>query len=92
MKTTSTATCAKCGSPRVVPNARLVDRVNEYGLHGYGGVQLIVDRRPAAMVFKQSERATLQARVCGACGFVEIYASDADALFDAYQASLTETP
>ena len=92
MNDTPPVTCGKCGSASIVLGARLTDRINELGMQAYEGVQLTVDRKPTALVFKNSEHATLRARVCADCGIVEFYATDAESLYGAYQASLRDHP
>ncbi len=77
--------CAKCGSTAIVPRARVVDR-GDYGADS-GNVRLAVARRPHALVFKNSELADVVARVCGVCGFVELYCEEAKAVFAAYEQS-----
>jgi formate dehydrogenase assembly factor FdhD len=47
-------------------------------------LQVEVQRRPKALFFKQSERANLSARVCGACGHTELYVDAPEALYAAY--------
>ena len=75
-------TCSKCGSSKVVPRARVIDR----GDHStdVGNVRLGVDRKPQALVFKGQERADIYARVCGECGFAELFVEDAGSIYQAY--------
>lgn len=90
MSETATVKCGKCGSDRVVTGARVSDRINELGMQSYEGAQLVLDRHPAAIVFKGSEKATLRARVCAGCGTVELYTADAESLYSAYRESLVD--
>jgi hypothetical protein len=57
--------CAKCGSDRVVPQARLFDQ---------GYLEAAVDAKPDALVFKGTESAKLYARLCAECGHAELFA------------------
>ena len=47
-------------------------------------VQVGVHRRPRALMLKQSETTNAELSVCGECGFVELRASDPDALWEAH--------
>lgn len=80
--------CSKCGSSAIVPRAMVADRNQnmEYDL------KLRVDAQPSAMVFKQAARSAIHACVCSACGYVEFYADDPKALYDAFLAAQQDTP
>jgi hypothetical protein len=43
-----------------------------------------VARDPDAIFFTGEERIDTHARVCGECGFVELFAKDPRALYEAY--------
>jgi hypothetical protein len=73
--------CTRCGSDTIIPRVRVLDR-DEGGTHR--DMQVEVQRRPKALLFKQPERSTISARVCGACGYTELYAESARALYAAY--------
>jgi predicted nucleic-acid-binding Zn-ribbon protein len=75
-------TCAKCGSTKIIPHARVIDR-GDYSTD-VGNVRLAVARNPQALVFKGLERVDSYARVCGECGFAELFVEDADSLYEAY--------
>jgi hypothetical protein len=47
-------------------------------------VQAEVLRRPNALIFKRPERVDLTAKVCSACGYVELYVESPGALFRAH--------
>ena len=69
--------CPKCGSPDVVPDVRLLDRGHANYQHD---LQAQVEEHPDAWVFKGPVRSSLRARVCGRCGYTELYAQDPGAL------------
>jgi len=72
--------CAKCGSSDVIPNVTVV------GGHGDGGnLRAIVAENPDAWLFKGEVKPSLEAWICGACGFTELYAQDPAALLAAYR-------
>ena len=81
---TSTA-CAKCGSEKVIPRARVIDR-GDYSTDS-GNVRVGVERNPEALLFKGTERMDICARICGDCGHVELFVEDAAELYDAYETS-----
>ena len=76
-----TPRCLKCGSDAMVPGARMIDR-------GDGNTRQVaqvgVATKPDAIVFKGEVRSEVSASVCGDCGFVELYADDPHALWDAH--------
>lgn len=73
--------CTRCGSDAMIPRARVIDR-DEAG--SYRDLQVEVQRRPNAMLFKRPERATISAQVCGACGYTELNVEAPGALYAAY--------
>jgi hypothetical protein len=73
--------CLRCGSDQVIPRVRVVDR-DEGGTRQ--ALQVEVQRRPNAMLFKRPERADITARVCAACGYAELYVDAPRALYSAY--------
>jgi hypothetical protein len=70
--------CTRCGSSKVIPRARVIERAADQAL------RVAVARKPAALVFKGEEKIDAYARVCGECGFVELFAEDPHALYEAY--------
>lgn len=80
--------CSKCGSTAVAQRVMVADRNQnfEYDL------KLRVDAAPDAMMFKKSARSTVHAYVCSSCGYVEFYADDPKALYDAFLAAQQDTP
>jgi predicted nucleic-acid-binding Zn-ribbon protein len=78
-------TCAKCGSTKIVPRARVIDR-GDYNAES-GNVRLGVARKPQAIFFKGQEKADIYARLCGACGYAELFVDDAEAIYGAYMES-----
>jgi formate dehydrogenase assembly factor FdhD len=75
------AQCSRCGSDEIVPRARVIDRGDDNTRHD---LQLEVQRKPNALLFKRAERSNLTARLCGACGHVELLAEMSRALYAAY--------
>ena len=80
--------CSKCGSNAIAQRVMVADRNQniEYDL------KLRVDAEPSAMMFKKSARTALHAYVCSSCGYVEFYADDPTALYDAFLAAQRDMP
>jgi formate dehydrogenase assembly factor FdhD len=74
--------CNRCGSDAVIPRLRVIERGDSNARYD---LQVEVQRRPNAVLFKRPERSTLSAQVCGACGHSEFFADAPRALFAAYQ-------
>ncbi len=76
-----TPRCLKCGSDAMVPDALLLERTNEGRRRP---VETVVQTRPDAWVLKGEVSQPTRAQVCGDCGFVELYAVDPHAIWDAH--------
>ena len=83
--TTDTLQCAKCGSDRMVPRVRVMDR-GQYSADA-GELTVVAYGRPDALVFKKPHKNSLWAKVCGACGFTELYVEDPGEIYAVYEAS-----
>ncbi len=64
--------CSKCGSDVLVEGVRVLDRQDMY--MAPADLSVRVDREPGAALFKGAVVDELEARVCGGCGLVELYA------------------
>ncbi len=73
--------CPRCGADEVIPRARVAERGDDNLRYD---LQVEVQRRPNAILFKRPERADLTARVCGACGYAELYVDAPGAPYTAY--------
>jgi predicted nucleic-acid-binding Zn-ribbon protein len=73
--------CAKCGADAVIPRAILMDQ----GQGSQGALTVKVERHPEALFFKDASLSPLVARVCGLCGYTELYADSPEELYKAYQ-------
>jgi len=73
--------CAKCGSAKIIPQARILDQ----GPHGTRDLQVVVYGDPQALVFKDRLYGKLTADICGACGHVELRVENPAELFDHYR-------
>jgi hypothetical protein len=78
----STLCCAKCKSPKIIPAARLLDRSESASKD----LSAFVEQNPEAFVFRGKVESSLRARICGECGYTEIWAVAPDVLYEAYRA------
>ena len=73
--------CSKCGSEKIIPLVTMVDQ----GESSDGRLKAVVAyTNPEAWVFKGAVYAKLNANICGQCGYTELIAENAAALYDAY--------
>ncbi|MDP1564533.1 MAG: hypothetical protein Q8M16_24395 [Pirellulaceae bacterium] len=72
--------CPKCTAQKMIPEVTVIDS------NGSSSDNLTVrlDRNPQAWVFKNPAFQELKAKVCGACGYTELYVTDPAALWSAY--------
>ena len=77
--------CAKCGSDKIIPRVRLMDR--GHGSVDAGDLSLVVYEKPDALIFKGRSVGRLHARVCGSCGYVEMFVESPEELYQVYVAS-----
>lgn len=77
-----TQKCGKCGSDKIIPQAKVVDRAD---YNAVGDFNVAVDENPDAFMFKQRVYSSVTAKVCGNCGFIELYADAHESLYSAYQ-------
>lgn len=76
--------CAKCGSAKIIPRVY----VSETGPYNMTlPVSLMLHENPDAVLFKETFRSGLMARVCGGCGYMELYAEQPGELYAAYERS-----
>ena len=74
--------CEKCGSAKVVPRVRVIDRGDS------GNVQVALALKPDGPIFQREERVDLYARVCGDCGVATLFVEDPQAVYRAHLSSL----
>jgi len=84
----SNGECPKCHSTTIIPEVTVVD----YSRSQFAGnMQLVFERNPTAIVFKDKLHAALKAWGCGNCGLVELYTDKHVELLEAYQDRLAYT-
>jgi predicted nucleic-acid-binding Zn-ribbon protein len=74
-------TCSKCQSTKIIPEVYIRD----YSPH-VGNTQLSVEiyEDPNALIFKGRHEGALNARVCGDCGYTELYVENPQELYSIY--------
>jgi hypothetical protein len=72
--------CSKCGSVKVIPDARIRDQ----GEYSNGKLQVMVDGQPDAAVFKDSVYGGVLAEICGDCGYIEVKVENPSELYGHY--------
>lgn len=78
--------CIKCQSKNIIPGVRVVDEIDTEGV-GSGELSVLVDENPSAWFFQGEHRGVLSARICGECGYTELYVSNPKELLAAYRTS-----
>lgn len=75
--------CFKCKSEKVMPKAHIMDR-GDYSVDA-GSLSLVVYENPEALIFKGTHEGQLYARVCGECGYTELFLENPKELYEIYQ-------
>ncbi len=70
--------CPRCESQRLIKNVRIYSRGPD---SSKSDLHVEVYGNPDALVFKKAHQETLLARICGDCGFTELYVSNARELW-----------
>lgn len=74
--------CARCGSDKMMEDVRLRTDGTAGALQGLAA---FVHSDPNAWLLKGTVRGHLRARICGGCGYTEIYTKNFEQLYEAYQ-------
>jgi hypothetical protein len=75
--------CERCGSRELIDDVRMIDRGS---YDDDNDLSVKVYTKPGAWLFKGEVSSDLTGRVCGSCGFVELYATNPRALLAADRA------
>lgn len=81
----STHVCGRCGSEKVIPTARVAEPDDGVARRN---LEIEVSGNPNALLFKNTYRSPLYARVCADCGYTELYAEFTRGLWEVYQEGL----
>ncbi len=78
---TETLTCGRCGSDRIIDDAKVEDRVTA---DRRASLDVMIGYRKASMLQPEKpQRFPLAARICGSCGYTELYVVDPDRMWSA---------
>lgn len=77
-----TNACLKCGSTDVVPDWPLPDYHNRSSSVNR---QVHIQETPENLIFKNTRRFSIRAKICGSCGFVEHYLKSPGMFYEIYQ-------
>lgn len=69
--------CPKCGSQKIISDVQ----VRESGSNT--GTQVVVHENREALIFKGTHVRSLQAWICGSCGYTELYVYSPEELYEA---------
>ena len=72
--------CPKCGSKKIIPNARICDQNKNYDQD----LQLVVYGDPDAFIFKDRLFGKMTADICGECGHLELKVDNPRELYEHY--------
>jgi predicted nucleic-acid-binding Zn-ribbon protein len=80
----SDSQCAKCGSTRVIPRVFIVDEspATSDGLPQDNPLRVRVEGNPSAWIRKDRLYGELTARICGECGYTELYVQNPSELYE----------
>jgi formate dehydrogenase assembly factor FdhD len=76
--------CSACGSTQVIPEVKILD-TDQAGQKN--NLELEVQAKPNARVFKKGKKGVLKAAVCGECGHVSLSIDNARELWQIYEQS-----
>jgi hypothetical protein len=79
--------CSRCGSPKVVPTAGVRDQNG----HVSQDWAVFVEDEPEVRLLPKRAYGHLRARVCGECGYTELWTDNSAELYDAYLRSSGES-
>ena len=75
--------CSRCASEKIVPRVR-VKGGGPYGPE-LGDITAVTYENPDAMVFKYSHQGSLYARICGDCGYAEMFVENPEEFYEVYK-------
>ena len=76
-------TCARCGSDKIIDDARVEDRIS---MDRRVSLEVMIGYRDTGGLRNQKpERFPIRARICGNCGFTEMYVAEPEKMWRASQ-------
>ena len=81
MSTTPDSTCARCGSDKIIEDAKVEDRVT---VDRRVSLEVMIGyRKGGTLMPDRPQRFALRAKICGNCGFAEMFVADPGKLWSA---------
>jgi len=80
--------CPKCGSDVLIEGVRMIDMA-DYNIPL--DLTVRVETNPGAMLFKNAVSDKVEVKVCGGCGFMEMYAQSPQRLLAAARSAAHKT-
>ena len=81
MPADSSSTCARCGGDRIIADARVEDRVT---VDRRVALEVMIGyRKASALLPDKPQRFPILAKICGSCGFAEMYVADPEKMWRA---------
>jgi len=80
--------CLNCGSARLVRGVSLEDSAFGGGNARIHAISFAT--RPQALIFTEKVHAEITGVVCGSCGFVALFASNPEQLYEQYAAAFPD--
>jgi predicted nucleic-acid-binding Zn-ribbon protein len=77
-------TCQRCGSQKVIPSVPLLDHYGRFGTPAMQA-EVQVAGSPEAWFFTDATAGKIHARICGECGFTELWTSNFRELYEKYE-------
>ena len=78
--------CVRCGSKKIADDVRVVDKTAHSSV---GDLSVEAYDDPSAMIFKGTHSSPLRARLCGDCGYVDLYAVNFQEIYATHKKSKT---
>jgi hypothetical protein len=72
--------CPRCGSSKIIPKARILDR----GDFSDGHLNVLIEAHPDALIFRNRLHGRLTADICGDCGHADLKVENPNELYEHY--------
>jgi len=79
--------CPRCGSPKIIPQVPLLEH---YGRNRADQMEVEVAGAPEAWIFTDTASGRIYARICGECGYTELWTSNFRELYEKHERSIKD--
>jgi len=73
--------CPKCDSTKIIPDAHVREQTGQ-------PIEVQANAKPEAKILKKGTVTKVRALICGACGYVELFAPDYQRFFDEHRSKM----